>query len=372
MLSTLCCPVVHDTLLQEEALIEADNKAHMKAWQEQLADMKARQAAAVAAAKAEPTPAQARKGGMPRPASTSQLGRADTDGWEVGGTSGKSSKKRSYAAAHYSEGGWDDDEDDEPAEDGRYAFGSAAGGSSKGAPKAARLAAGSSRGPSGGSKRSEFAAAAGDEAGGGDGGLGYAGMSSGGLAKKKKRPGVSVARLIGLAAQQAAAEGSPPRFCVVHLQQDLQEGQLDATVISSVAAEAAGRPEGHSRKQPKAAGGKGKAANARQPLHHLAPGQVATPSIDRPFLACPMACTVAELKKMVLQQLLQQGTTANLKGNFELQLVIGQQQGLLGGSSCGTEDSRDVLQDTMTVAHLHEQGGCLGPDVRVQYRLVGA
>jgi hypothetical protein len=339
--------------------------------------MKARQAAAVAAAKAEPTPAQARKGAIPRPASTSQLGRADADGWGGGGASGKSSKKRSYAAAHHSEGGWDDDEDDEQDENGLYAYGStsggrAAGGSSKGASKAARLAADNSRGPSGGSKRSEFAAAPGEEAGGGDSGLGTAGMSSGGPAKKKKRPGVSVARLIGLAAQQAAAEGPPPRFCVVQLQPDRQQGQQDETGTSSAAAEAAGRPEGRSRKQPKAASGKGKAADVRQPLHHLAPGQVATPSIDRPFLACPMACTVAELKKMVLQQLLQQGTTANLKSNFELQLVAGQQQGLLGGSSCGSEGSSDVLQDATTVAQLHEKGGCLGPDVQVQYRLVGA
>lgn len=348
----------------------------MKAWQEQLADMKARQAAAVAAAKAEPTPAQARRGGMPRAASTSQLGRADADGWEGGGGSGKSSKKRSYAAAHHSEGGWDDEDEDEQDEEGRYAYGSAsggraAGGSSKGASKAARLAAGTSRGPSGGSKRNEFAAAVGEDAGGGDGVLGYAGMSSGGPAKKKKRPGVSVARLIGLAAQQAAAEGPPPRFCVVQLQPEQQQGQQDEAGASLAAAEAAGRPEWRSRKQPKAAG-KGKAADARQPLHHLAPGQVAAPSIDRPFLACPMACTVAELKKMVLQQLLQQGTTAHLKSKFELQLVVGQRQGLLGGSSSGSEGSNDVLQDAMTVAQLHEKGGCLGPDVQVRYRLVGS
>lgn len=353
---------------QEEALIEADNKTHMKAWQAQLADMKARQAAAVAAAKAAgPPPAPERRpaagggGGMPRPSSMSHL--ADVDGAGAGSMRGNS-KKRSYAAV----AAQDDEEWD--GQDGEGQFYEAS--SYKSGWKVPR-AGGAGTHRSGGGRRSAFeeaaAAAGGEGAWGRAGEDSLAGMGSGGLPRKKKKPGVSVARLIGLAAQAAAAEGPPPRFCVVQLMPEQQQQQREepaATAASSSAAAAAGRPDGRLRKQPKAAAGskgKGPEAAARQLLQHLSPGQVAAPSIDRPFLACPVACTVAELKKMLLQQLSQQGTTAQLKSSFEVQLVQGQQRGLLGGSS--------VLADALTVGQLRDKGGCLGPDVLVQYRLVG-
>lgn len=363
---------------QEEALIEADNKAHMKAWQAQLADMKARQAAAVAAAKAAgPPPAPERSrpgagggGGIPRPSSMSHL--ADVDGTGTGaGSSRGNSKKRSYAAV----AAQDDEEWDGQEGEGQFY-----GGSSFKVPGTG--GAGTHRSGGGGGRRSGFeeaAAAAGDEGPWGRAGEdGLAGMGSGGLPRKKKRPGVSVARLIGLAAQAAAAEGPPPRFCVVQLMPEQQQQQREepatTAASSSAAAAAAGRPDGRSRKQPKAAAGskgKGPGAAARQLLQHLSPGQVAAPSIDRPFLACPVACTVAELKKMLLQQLSQQGTTAQLKSSFEVQLVQGQQRGLLGGSSSGSEAGSSVLADALTVGQLRDKGGCLGPDVLVQYRLVG-
>lgn len=47
---TLCCRCLPTPYPQEEALIAEDNKAHVAAWQAQLADMRARQAAASAAA----------------------------------------------------------------------------------------------------------------------------------------------------------------------------------------------------------------------------------------------------------------------------------------------------------------------------------
>jgi hypothetical protein len=223
------------------------------------------------------------------------------------------------------------------------------------------------------------AAAAAD--GGEDGGLlravgsdGLVSMGSGGPGRKKKNAAVSVARLIGLAAQAAAAEGPPARCCVVQLIPEQQrKQQQEAEASPAAAAAAGGRSDGRSRKQPKGAKGKGEAevAAQQQRLQQLLPGQVAAPSIDRPFLACPVGCTVGDLKKMLLQQLQQQGATAGVKERFEVQLVLGKQQGLLAVGSDSSGDGAAVLSDGLTVGRLHARGGCLGPDVRVQYRLVG-
>jgi hypothetical protein len=196
-------------------------------------------------------------------------------------------------------------------------------------------------------------------------------MESGGLGgqqhKKKKKPGVSVARLIGLAAKAAADEGPRQQYCVVQLVPEQQQQQPDA---SAAEAAAAGRAEGRSRKQAKPpAIGKGK--EGKQPLLQLLPGHFASPSIDRPFLACPLACTVVQLKKMLQQQLQQQGMTANIEGKFEVQLLPGQPQGLLTATAGSSDGSSELLGDGLTVGELHSKSGNIGPDLQIVYRLVG-
>jgi hypothetical protein len=201
-------------------------------------------------------------------------------------------------------------------------------------------------------------------------------MGSGGLGgqqhKKKKKLGVNVARLIGLAAKAAEDEGPRQQYCVVQLVPE-QQDQPAAAATSSAAAEAAaaGMSEGRSRKQSKPpASGKGKEAK-QQPVLQLLPGHFASPSIDRPFLACPVACTVLQLKKMLQQQLQQQGMTANIEGRFEVQLLPGQPQGLLAATAGSSDDSSEVLDDGLTVKELHAKSACIGPDVQIIYRLVG-
>lgn len=116
-------------------------------------------------------------------------------------------------------------------------------------------------------------------------------------------------------------------------------------------------------------------------MQQLLPGQEAAPTIDTPFLSCPLALTVAGLKKLLLLQLQQQGTTAHVKSGFDVQLlqppasalgpwvVAGTAAG--GGSGGNSSSSTAVLADDLTVGQLHERSGGLGPDVQLQYRLVG-
>lgn len=346
--------------LQEDALIAQDNKAHVAAWQAQLADMKARQAAAVAAARAAPQQAEASpeqpswKAGASQkatPASASsrppvprgQPGWASGDGATA--AAGLGARKRS----------WNDlQQQQRQVSPDAGGYRGAAGSS-----KTAKLGFSDvvQQQQRGSGTLSEDVSLL----------LGLAGnlqqQQSGGHAAAKKKKKISTkdmaARMLGIAARSADAAPAA-RYCLVHLQ------PFGRTVATAAAASKGGRGRKEQQQQ---------AQLQQQQWQQQQHGeqQYRAPDVDQPFLTCPWGLPVASLKELLVQQLCQQGTAAQADVS-SVQLLLAPQQNAAASegssSSSAMPAAAGVLNDQLTVGQLHDRWWGLGPELQVQYKLL--
>lgn len=361
--------------LQENALLEQDNKAHIAAWQAQLADMKARQAAAVAAARGVPQgsngqqqPSQeqtaaGRTPGSQRPPTPSAAGhrpaipRAQSGLGHADGTAaGLGSRKRS----------WGDFQ--QQRHDGTAAPGSS---------KASRFGVGNdvveqlgkleaSRGGlqhqqqqrgSTLSVQTGLLLGAHDRSGNTLPQQQFSALVQQHSGTKKKKKHISArdmaARLLGVAARAAAA-APITRCCLIHLQPHGQQSSSPGGAAAPV-----GRSRGRSRKP----------GQQQQLQIQQQPSLQDAPTLDQPFLTCPWGLTVSCLKEILLQQLSQQGMGASANSS-DVQLLLAPECGEVESGSSSGDGGQAALGDDLTVGQLYERWWGLGPEVQIQYRLL--
>jgi hypothetical protein len=360
--------------LQEEELIAQDNVAHVAAWQEQLADMKARQAAAVAAAREA-------SGLLPRgasgisPAAADAAADADGNAFQAaaglgaaGSGAGLGGRKRSITdlqrqasgrssklprlGLHTGMGDMDEEGALLMASLNRADRGGKGGGGQLGSSRLPSQKLGSPGGMKRETSSLAIAAAAAAEA------------SAGG--KKKKKPSARhvAAQLLGVAARAAAAAGpQQAACCLVHL---LPANRQPGSSGAAAAGVPASR-EGRGRKQPSQ---QAQLAAQRLQQQWQEGGQrYSAPDVDQPYLTCPMGVTVGCLKELLLQQLRQQGA-ADWGGQQpgDVQLLLMQPAGSDAVSAAARAAAAGVLGDGLTVAQLYERWW--GAEVQVAYRLL--
>lgn len=389
--------------LQEEVLIEEDNKAHVAAWQVQLADMKARQAAAVAAARAGSLPGAigsqpaaahsgsllptqagpttpvvaaaaaavggaASAGGLGRKRSWGDL-QQQANGRDVkmarfaagtfdGGSTAAGARSRAGLHQQQQQQGRIRHEDHEAlllASVARQRAGTgvntAAGGA---ASRAVSHQAGKGIVLKGSSPTAELKSA------------GRSGAPSGGSSKKKKASARDMAaKLLGVAARAAAAAAPPRRCCLVHLQPANRQ-QSSSSSLKVAAGEAR---QGRGRKQPSQLAQQH--AQRLQQQWQEGEQRYSAPDVDQPYLSCPLEVTVSSLKELLLQQLRQQGASDWGSSSLEdVQLLLAKPGGAAAASGGDGGAAAGVLGDGLTVGQLFEQWWGVGPELQVQYRLL--
>jgi hypothetical protein len=370
--------------VQEEALIAQDNKAHVAAWQAQLADMKARQAAAVAAARAASGTLPGNSSGI-SPAAAGAAVNADgalqhgssfhhsgsgAAGGGLGGrkrsmtdmqrqASARSSKLPRLGPNNNTGLGGDMDEDGAllMASLSRADRAAASGRGGSGQLGSGRLPSGKLGSPAGMKRETSSLAIA-----------AAAAAEAGAAGKKKKKPSARhvAAQLLGVAARASAAAGPQQATCyLVHLlpanRQPGGSGAAGAAVPAS--------REGRGRKQPSQ---QAQLAALRLQQQWQEDGQrYSAPDVDQPYLTCPMGLTVSCLKELLLQQLRQQGATEwGGQQPGDVQLLLMQPAGLDTDAAAAKTAAAGVLGDGLTVAQLYERWWGVGPEVQVLYRLL--
>ncbi|KAF8065578.1 LARP6B [Scenedesmus sp. PABB004] len=322
---------------EEEALIARDNRAHVAAWQAQLAHMKARQAAAVAAARAEsgepdwdaPRAADARR-------APSERLRSAHSGAGGGGEPLTGSKRGWGDGGAWPSGGMDD------------SFYRSDVGAKRGPARPHGLAPPGAPAP----PPPHYASAAppplqlqpsGAAGAGGAGGVGSPAAPAGSKKKRKLLAKEMAARLLGIAARAAAAAGPRPAACLVHL--------LPA---------AGGEQQGEQQHAPDVQGA--------QDTQDAQGAQDAQPAVDQPFLTCPMELTVGSVKQLLLQQLRQQGVCGGPQApDVQLQLAAPP-----SGAAAPPSAPAGALADGVTLGQLYAGWWGAGPELRLQYRLAQA
>lgn len=362
MRGVCCCGY----LLQEEELIAEDNKAHVAAWQVQLAELKAKQAAAVAAARGGPqavndSPEQpagrSGTGGRPPTASggvnryllpRNQMGHASADG-AAAGALGVGSMKRSWSDLQQQQ---------------RTEAPEAAGSRAVAKMDVREQLKSKSERSRGAQQQQQRGSSLYDDDRlqqlTGDPGryqtnlqqqLGALAQIQAAAKKKKKvSPKDMAARMLGIAARSAAPSA---HMCLVHLQ------PFGRTAGPSNLAGAA----------PPAAGGEGR----RRKPQHQGPQvpQGGTLNVDQPYLICPWELTVGCLKELVVQQLSQQAAALDPDpSDVELLLPPASGDSSTLGSSGSSAAVCGVLSDQLTIGLLYDSWWGLGPELRVQYRLL--